>query len=1015
MKLIRKAVILLTLICLSVLLASVLSSCSECAHTSCTSWVTTKEATCAEAGIKERSCLECGEVFTSSVNKKSHSYGKYLADGNGTCTYIGSLTATCENCGEKKSKMDDGNPYGHTYFDGVCSTCGDTLTLVGSYDASATSSDSVTVKVYRSLDGHYELDVVGTGHMKDLAEGEHAPWAEYKSNISVLHIYSGVESIGDRAFFELDVLSQIDLEAGLKSVGKNAFPELFTPSITRVYDMATWVSLEFEDGGVPSLYMTGLIYVGKVEVDENGAKRLTNKSTRIENLIIPEGVETIGSYAFYQNNHITTVTLPASLKSIGSYAFYECGAIEEVYTPALSAWCGISFAERYANPLIYGRNLFVDGELLTSLTLGDGISSLERGAFEGCTSLVDLVVKGGISTIPDYAFYNCSGLRTITVEEGLESIGSFAFYGAASLTDIKLPDSLTNLSSDAFRNCKSLISADMGDGLEKISSSAFRDCYQLMHLELGTSITDIATDAFAGCIKIYEIENRSSLDVGSYELADNALRVYSTDEESKLTVIEQSDDASETVAGTGLILYRDADTVLVVGYIGIRDNLTLSSDVVGSSFSIYKNAFRNTHVTALTVGKGVVRMYDDAFADVAFLSVNVLDLGDWCGIVFDSYTANPLYLAKELRLENSTKETLKVTIPDGVSKINAFAFAGLGQITEFKIPESVSSIGEGAFMECISAMRTTGGVSYIGKWIVSLDKAEGSATLAIDTVGVVDGAFDGCKVDSFITNAKLLHLIPTQLAASLNIIGGTLNADTFVPFTALTSLSISSSVTLPDEEFKSVNVTKLSATKNALALFRGAPITNLTVIGGSLNRADIEPFTALTALAIESGVKSVAAGTFKNLTSLRTVSVRGGLTSLPSELFAGCTSLTDVTLHTGLLSMSKDAFDGCTSLIQTENGVSYVAGWIIDADSSAESLVIRADTVGIAGGVFGSDSSLKTVYYLERQTAYNKIKFNSKDNSAIISARIYFFVETKPNSSGSFWHYVDGVPTVWEV
>ena len=247
MKLIRKAVMLFMLIALLAVAALSLGSCSDCLHPAYTDWVTTKAATCAEEGVRERSCIDCKEVFTEKVKKKGHVWGDYLFDGNATCTFVGTSSASCSECGEKTTKKLDGNPFGHSYFDGVCSECGDKLTLVSSYDASATESDEVTVKVYRSLDGHYELDVVGTGAMKDFAEGESAPWSEHSSNITVLHIYSGVTRLGARAFRELEVLSEVNLEAGLKTVGSSAFPELFAPNITRVYDMATWVGLEFED------------------------------------------------------------------------------------------------------------------------------------------------------------------------------------------------------------------------------------------------------------------------------------------------------------------------------------------------------------------------------------------------------------------------------------------------------------------------------------------------------------------------------------------------------------------------------------------------------------------------------------------------------------------------------------------------------------------------------------------------------------------------------------------------
>lgn len=71
-------------------------------------------------------------------------------------------------------------------------------------------------------------------------------------------------------------------------------------------------------------------------------------------------VTAIGDWAFYGCRSMTSVSIPASIRSIGAFAFASCTALERVSVSDLGAWCGITFGNGYANPLMCGRNLYLD-------------------------------------------------------------------------------------------------------------------------------------------------------------------------------------------------------------------------------------------------------------------------------------------------------------------------------------------------------------------------------------------------------------------------------------------------------------------------------------------------------------------------------------------------------------------------------------------------------------------------------------------------------------------------------
>ena len=80
----------------------------------------------------------------------------------------------------------------------------------------------------------------------------------------------------------------------------------------------------------------------------------------------------------------------------------------------------------------------------------DSVTSIEKSAFYGCSSLTSITIPDSVKSIRDYAFYNCSSLASITLPDSVTSIGECAFCNCSSLTSITLPDSVTWISEYAF-------------------------------------------------------------------------------------------------------------------------------------------------------------------------------------------------------------------------------------------------------------------------------------------------------------------------------------------------------------------------------------------------------------------------------------------------------------------------------------------------------------------------------------------------------------------------------------
>ena len=144
------------------------------------------------------------------------------------------------------------------------------------------------------------------------------------------------------------------------------------------------------------------------------------------------------------------------------------------------------------------QNAFKDCNL-TSVMIGNSVTSIGEGAFAYCSSLTSVVIGDGVTSIGNYAFRNCSRLTSITIPDGVTSIGSWAFYDCSSLTSVVIGDSVTSIGDYAFEYCSSLTSVVIGDGVTSIGDSAFYNCSSLTSVVIGDGVTSIGSYAFSGC------------------------------------------------------------------------------------------------------------------------------------------------------------------------------------------------------------------------------------------------------------------------------------------------------------------------------------------------------------------------------------------------------------------------------------------------------------------------------------------------------------------------------------
>lgn len=136
---------------------------------------------------------------------------------------------------------------------------------------------------------------------------------------------------------------------------------------------------------------------------------------------------------------------------------------------------------------------------VTSIYVPNTVTSISRGAFEGCPNLEEVRLPEGLSTIETCTFSDCTALRSVNIPDSVRTIGECAFSGCTSLSSIAIPDGVTKIENAAFFGCSSLTKFTLPSSLESIGKYVFKDCPELAngdgYVEIGHIIYDYFGDS----------------------------------------------------------------------------------------------------------------------------------------------------------------------------------------------------------------------------------------------------------------------------------------------------------------------------------------------------------------------------------------------------------------------------------------------------------------------------------------------------------------------------------------
>ena len=216
------------------------------------------------------------------------------------------------------------------------------------------------------------------------------------------------------------------------------------------------------------------------------------------------------------------------MTSIGSYAFDNCDNLQDIYITDVTKWCKISNLKELMDYGSSNKNLYLNNQLVTSLSIPNNVTTISDSAFRNCTELTSVTIPSSVTRIGEYAFLGCSNLETISTHYFIEYIGNGAFNGTlwlqnqpdgmiywqshAYLYKGAVSGSLTlkagtySIVGGAFYNKQKLTNITIPDSVERIGSYAFHQCTGLTNVTIGSGVKTIEHYAFWYCKKLTSIE-----------------------------------------------------------------------------------------------------------------------------------------------------------------------------------------------------------------------------------------------------------------------------------------------------------------------------------------------------------------------------------------------------------------------------------------------------------------------------------------------------------------------------
>lgn len=545
--------------------------------------------------------------------------------------------------------------------------------------------------VYENSNAIANLECFNNGTLKEVVLPKNIENVNLSSNskLESVTIAEGCTSIPHDFCQRCGKITEITLPSTIKTIGGNAF---------------SWSSLQKINipEGVTSLGKSCFEYSALREITlPDGLTTIPDKAfnrcTSLRTVVMSDNVTYIGEYAFNYCTALTTLNMPSAIETIGMSAFDNCtywdyGKNELKMPNIKSIGDGAFFCCSRLNCDLTIPHLWDEipmgtfaGTVFNTLTLAEGITSIDNMAFGGCkidvcnlpkslkkigygafqqgyTRIVNFAPGTSIESLGNYIFDKCSRLEEVNnLPQNLKTIPDYMFNGCYELKSLVLPEGVTTIGREAFKNCKKLASMNLPTSVTTIGEDAFNRCYEWDGEVSIPLVTDLSKNAFVECKKLRKMSFGPQL---------KAIRSCALEGCVGLTelILPNGLETIETDA-----FYNCSSLTEVV----IPESVT---SIGGEIFGLCKSLQKVTLPSGMTEMPNSLFSNCEALNDVV-IPANVKSFGN--------------------RVFNNCKALERMIIHDGVT-IGIELFKGCEALKEVRLPSTLTTIPKSTFKECVS-------------------------------------------------------------------------------------------------------------------------------------------------------------------------------------------------------------------------------------------------------------------------------------------------------------------------
>lgn len=703
--------------------------------------------------------------------------------------------------------------------------------------------------------------------------------------------------------------------------------------------------------------------INEVVVETNAYNRAAIASTTEGTLTIPSFVEYNGQ------THVVT--------GIGGKAFYYCGKLTSIIIPST-----VTTIEQYA---------FQGCSGLTSLVIPNGVKSINPNAFVGCSGLESITIPSSVTSLGSNLFTSCSGelrincnilyssslngssFSSIIIGDDVTILGNSVFNNLKSLTSVVLGESLMEIGNNAFQGCTGLTSITIPDNVTYIGSNAFQGCTGLTSISFGDGVQDVGEKAFQQCTKLTSVNINDISSWCETRFVDNYSNPLYLAKHLYLNGTEITD---LTIPGSVSSIGNN----VFYGYTSLT-----SVSIENGVSSIGTNAFYNcSNLSSVYIPNSVVNIEYNAFQNCSKLnSVYISDVASWCGISFNNNTANPLYYAKKIYLNDL--ELKRLIIPSDVTTIGKYAFLNCTSIESVTIPNRITTVGLDAFSGCTGLNSVY--INNLSTWSVIAFNSQSSNPLYYAR-------------QLFLNDEKLTDLIIPDDISSIG-------QNAFINCTSITSLTIPSNITaIGDNAFTGCNgLSSVIINSNEIVSTNYTYNYNFNnifsssvqeyVLGDHITNIGDYVFyngDAISSVTLPMSITSIGNAAFRDCNGLISINIPDGVVDIKDYAFYRCDNLTSITLPNSLRTIGISAFDNCKKLTSIEipadvtsigqSAFTYCSGLLsITMPSSISTTKLDE--------IFNACTSLKTVKFRNKESFEGCLSILCSKRYSVASATFY--------------------------